>query len=121
MYNHKPFEKKLSMVPNVNKYNNTTEQILSYEIFHKKSINQTSIYQGKFYFKIPMKLTFLMSSSFRGIFSYEEFVYIVYFLELNHKAFYFDINLPKFAKLNYQNPKSDTHIKDHFSTLNYTF
>ena len=84
MYNHKPFEKKLSMVPNVNKYNNTTEQILSYEIFHKKSINKTSIYQGKFYFKIPMKLTFLMSSSFRGIFSYEEFVYIVYFLELNH-------------------------------------
>ena len=47
MYNHKPFEKKLSMVHNVNRYNNTTEQILSYEIFHKKSINQTSIYQGE--------------------------------------------------------------------------
>ena len=46
--------------------------------------------------KIQMKWTFLMSSSFRGIFSYEEFVYIVYFLELNHKAFYLDINLPKF-------------------------
>ena len=62
-----------------------------------------------------MKQTFFMSSSFRGIFSYEEFVYIVYFLELNHKAFYFDINLrnlkTKLSKF------SIRHRKVHISTL----
>ena len=40
-----------------------------------------------------------MSSSFRGIFSYEEFVYIVYFLELNHVRHFI-------MTLNYRNLKT---------------
>ena len=96
MYNHKPFLKKSWAWCTINNVN--TIRIQQNKFFHmkysiKKVLIRLPFTRGSSTLKFQMKLTFLMSSSFRGIFSYEEFVYIVYFLELNHKAFYFDINL----------------------------